>query len=101
MNPYRVAAPSPRADRRWPSRRWALAIGTLAVGFALVSACHHITPQTVDVSAYSAELEVCRQSYEPGDCEGYLACRHEVQDRYRQPRTLYCADAGATTDGGL
>lgn len=99
MSPYRVAAPTPMAPRP-PARLGAVAVGTLLGGLVLLVACRHVAPQTVEVSAYSAELEVCRQSYEQEDCEGYLACRHEVQDKYRQPRTLYCVDAGATPDGG-
>lgn len=60
-----------------------------------------LTPTELDVAGYGAELEVCRESYEPADCEGYLACRHEVQDRYRQPRTLTCEPVDAGADGAL
>lgn len=45
-------------------------------------------PPTVAPAAYGAELDVCRRS--ASTCEGYLACRHRVQDKYGRARTGWC-----------
>lgn len=60
----------------------------LVVAFACVVAVNGCTSPAAAPTAYGAELEVCRRS--ASTCEGYLACRHRVQDKYGRPRTGWC-----------
>lgn len=64
----------------------ALAVLVVALACALLGeGCAH---PAAAPTAYGAELEVCRRS--ASTCEGYLACRHRVQDKYGRPRTGWC-----------
>lgn len=64
----------------------ALVVLVAVLGFVvLTDGCAH---PAAAPTAYGAELEVCRRS--ASTCEGYLACRHRVQDKYARPRTGWC-----------
>lgn len=60
----------------------------LVLAFACVVVIDGCAHPAAAPTAYGAELEVCRRS--ASTCEGYLACRHRVQDKYARPRTGWC-----------
>lgn len=65
----------------------ALVVLVAVLGFVvLTDGC--APPSTAAPTAYGAELEVCRRS--ASTCEGYLACRHRIQDKYGRPRSGWC-----------
>lgn len=63
-----------------------LVVLVAVLGFVVLTDC--APPPTVAPAAYGAELEVCRRS--ASTCQGYLACRHRIQDKYGRPRTGWC-----------